>query len=96
MNSIFYLLYNITKKDSIAVDFKLILQNIWEELFNRKTTEDAIRGVLSLQTSNYIKKTLLQKCFPVNIAKFLGTHFLKNICERLLPFFTSKHFLEFF
>ena len=37
-----------------------------------------------LKVCNFIKKRLQLKCFPVNIAKFLWTPVLKNICERLL------------
>ena len=37
-----------------------------------------------LQVCNFIKKRLQSWCFPVNTAKFLRTHILKNICERLL------------
>ena len=33
---------------------------------------------------NFIKKRLQHRCFPVNIAKYLRTPFLKKICERLL------------
>ena len=33
-------------------------------------------------TCNFIKKRLQHKCFPVNIAKFLRTPILTNICER--------------
>ena len=33
-----------------------------------------------------IKKGLQHRCFPVNIAKFLRTPILKNICEPLLLF----------
>ena len=33
---------------------------------------------------NFIKKRLQHRCFPVNIAKFLSTSILKNICVRLL------------
>ena len=36
------------------------------------------------------KKKLQYKCFPMNIAKFLRTPILKNICERLL-LFVSYH-----
>ena len=31
-----------------------------------------------------------QACFPVNIAKFLGTPILKNICKPLLQQFVTK------
>ena len=34
---------------------------------------------------NFIKKRLRRRCFPVNIANFLRTPILKNICERLHP-----------
>ena len=33
---------------------------------------------------NFIKKKLQHRCFSVNIAEFLRTPILKNICERLL------------
>ena len=33
---------------------------------------------------NFIKKSLQHRYFPVNIAKFLSTPTLKNICKRLL------------
>ena len=32
---------------------------------------------------NFIKKRLQHRCFPVNIAKFLRTPILKNICEQV-------------
>ena len=40
------------------------------------------------------KKRLQHSCFPVNVAKFLRTHILKNRCKRLLlnygkPIFTK-------
>ena len=35
------------------------------------------------QACNFIKKILQHRCFPVNIAKFLRSPILKNICERL-------------
>ena len=37
------------------------------------------------QACNFIKKRLQHSCFPVNIAKFLRTPILKNICKQL-PF----------
>ena len=41
-----------------------------------------------MEACNFIKKR--HRCFPVNIAKFLGTPIIwKNICERLL---LQKHF----
>ena len=41
-------------------------------------------GTLGLKAYNFIKKRLRHRCFPVNIAKFLSTPILKNICKRLL------------
>ena len=37
-----------------------------------------------LQGPSFIKKRLEHRCFFANIEKFLRTHILKNICERLL------------
>ena len=39
-----------------------------------------------MKSYNFIKKRLQHRCFPLNIAKFLRTPTLKNICERLLLF----------
>ena len=36
-----------------------------------------------LRACNFIKNRLQHRCFSVNIAKFLRTSILKNICERL-------------
>ena len=41
--------------------------SVLESLFNK---------VAELQTCNFIKKWFQHRCFPVNIAKFLGTAFL--------------------
>ena len=42
-----------------------------------------------LQSRNFIKKRLQHGCFPVNIAKSLGTPVWKNICERLFERFPT-------
>ena len=39
---------------------------------------------------NNIKNLLQRRCCPVNIAKFLRTPLLKNICERLFDNYRSK------
>ena len=39
--------------------------------------------VATLKACYIIKKRLQHRCFPVNIAKFLRTSILKNICEQL-------------
>ena len=51
-----------------------------ESLFNK---------VAGLQCCNFIKKRLQHRCFPVNIAKFLRTAILNNICERQLLYLTD-------
>ena len=43
----------------------------------------------NLQFCNFIKKRLQHWCFPVNIAKFLRTHVLKNIREQLFKRFPT-------
>ena len=40
-----------------------------------------------LQAGNFITKRPQHRRFPVNIAKFLKTSILKDICERLLLHF---------
>ena len=50
----------------------------WFLLFNK---------VEGLQVCNCIKKRLQHRCFPLNIAEFLKTLILKNICEP--PVFTG-------
>ena len=37
-----------------------------------------------LETCSFIKQRLQHRCFPLEFAKFLITHNLKNICQRLL------------
>ena len=45
----------------------------------------------NLQSWNFIGKRLQHRCFPVNIAKFLRTPVLKNICvERRLNIFLHQ------
>ena len=46
---------------------------VLESLFNK------VGGLCS-----FIKKGLQRRCFPANIANFLRTAILKNVCERLL------------
>ena len=42
-----------------------------------------------LRSRNFIKKRLQDGCFPVKIAKSLGTPVWKNICERLFERFPT-------
>ena len=54
-------------------------------IIHRKTPllESLFDKASALQPS-FIKERLQHRCFPENIAKFLKTPVLKNICERLL------------
>ena len=42
-----------------------------------------------LHACKFIKERLQHRCFPVNIAKFLRTFFLNNICEWLSEYFPT-------
>ena len=58
-------------------------KSMLESLFNK---------LAGLKGCNFIKKTLQQRYFSVNIANFLRTAILKNmclICERLLLYLTD-------
>ena len=48
--------------------------------------ESTFNNVEGLQACIFIRIRLPQRCFPVNIAKFLRAHILKYICERLLRY----------
>ena len=66
----------------------------------RKTPvlESLFHKFTGLKTCNFIKKRLQHRCSPVNIAKFLRTPFLNNICKRLVlqppEVFYKKKFLK--
>ena len=62
-------------------------QKAWK--FHRKTPvlESIFNKVAGLWACNFIKKKLQHRCFPMKFAKLLRTPILKNICERLLPYF---------
>ena len=67
-------------RSSIKIPFLKVLQhshrnNCVGGLFLNKNA--------ALDYWNFIKKRLQLRCFPMNIAKFLRTPVLKNICERL-------------
>ena len=52
----------------------------WSLFFNKSAVS---------QSWNFIKKWLQHRCFPVNIAKFLRTPVVKNICERMFNRFST-------
>ena len=49
--------------------------------------ESVFNKVAGLWACNFITKKLQHRCFPVKFAKFLRKPMLKNICERLPPYF---------
>ena len=52
------------------------------------------KNVAGLKACNFIKKRPQNRCFPVNIAKFLIILIPKNICERLLLDFFNDSLLH--
>ena len=62
-----------------------VLKSLLEQGWNK---------VKDCKACNFIKKRLQHRCFPVNIAKFLVTPDLKNICIWLLLKIIKKGFLE--
>ena len=53
------------------------------EAVSQYSQENSCAGSLFNKAFN-LKKRLQDRCFPVNITKFLRTPILKNICEQLL------------
>ena len=51
--------------------------------------ESPFNKIAFLKAGYFILKRLQQRCFPMNIAKFLGTPILKNICKQLLLYILS-------
>ena len=49
-----------------------------------RVLESVSNKVANLKTYNFNWKRLQQRCFPVNIAKFLRALILNNICKRVL------------
>ena len=71
---------NSQENRCVGVFFLINLQTLYS-LGNHQKTYD-FKGN---RRSKTLFKRLQHRCFPVNIAKFLRTPILKNICERLLP-----------
>ena len=67
------------------------------EMFSKKVfRKTSVLGSLfnkvpCLQACNSFKNRLQHRCFLVKFTKFLRTHILKNICERLLCIFYVLH-----
>ena len=47
-----------------------------------------------IKASNFFKKRLQHRCFPVNIAQFLRTPTLKNVCDQLLLYSQLKNLIN--
>ena len=71
-----FLWYLIAEAATKAIQWKKVFLEISE---NSKENTNA-----SAQSSNFIKKRLWYKCFPVNFLKFLRKPFLQNTSGRLL------------
>ena len=52
--------------------------------------------VAGLQACKFIEERFQHRCFPVDIANFLRTSILKNICERLLLIILLHSILFFY
>ena len=59
--------------------FEIVILNNFA-ILTRKTPvfESLLNKVARLEACHFIRKRLQYRCFPVNIAKFLRTVFLKN------------------
>ena len=71
---------------------KQVLIDLLQSLFKGKHLRWSLflNKNVGLQSWNFIKKRLLQhRFFPLNIAKFLRTPVLENICERLFERFPT-------
>ena len=77
---------NTHQNQSLELFYKKIFLNKKFRKIHRKTTmlKFLFNNVAELQTSNFVKKKLQRKFFPVIIVQFLGKHIWKNICKRLL------------
>ena len=70
-------------KTSATVSNKYQIQ-LKKSICYRENSEAATVDVLQKKASNFIKKKLQHNCFPVNVAKFLRTPIIKDICKQLL------------
>ena len=61
---------------------KSVLKSV--AIFTEKHLRWSLLLIMFSKFSNFIKKRLQRRCFPVNIVKILRTPILNDICERLL------------
>ena len=69
------------KKGVLRNFAKLIAKHLCQSLFFNK--------IAGLRPATLLKKTLWQRCFPVNVPKILRTAFPQNTSRRLLLFLTK-------
>ena len=81
----YVILFSSLYKNSRSSHSRRSIKNLLK-ITHRKVTvlESLFSKVASFLDCNVIKKRLQDRSFFVNIAKFLRTTVLKNICERLL------------
>ena len=91
-NNYYVLMENIIKMENDSLSVSLITRSSHQYCYIKKlflknaqySHKNTFVGVSFHKACSFIKNKLQHGCFPVNIVKFLRTHFLKNICERLL------------
>ena len=60
--------------------YKKLLYNVLAIFTGKHCVKSPFNKVVALKVGYFIKKRLQQRCFLVNIAKFLGAPILKNSC----------------
>ena len=71
---------------SSSLNFNMLFRDVRSsspEVFCKKVRKKSLENTCA-SACNFIKKETLNRCFPVNFAKFLRTTFLQNTSERLL------------
>ena len=76
------------KSSRLQMFFKIgVLKNFCNIHMKAPVLDAPFNKVAGLELCNFIKKILQHRCFPANIAKFLRTPILNNICEQVLLYF---------
>ena len=84
--------HSFMKKSYTAKIFwKILLQNVSNIPRKAPMLESLFNKVSGLQAWSFIRKRLQHRCFHVNIAKYLRTPILMNICQQLLLNFIASN-----
>ena len=75
---------SVVRSSRPEVFCKKVFLKISQILQESNCVNPIFNEVEGLEACNFTKKRLQHRCCPVNIAKFLRTLILKNICKRLL------------